>query len=33
MGVTHHSRIAQMVLGSTTEHVMRRVGGPFFLER
>ncbi|MBI5599429.1 MAG: universal stress protein [Deltaproteobacteria bacterium] len=33
MGATHHSRIAQMVLGSTTEGVMRSVEGPFFLER
>jgi hypothetical protein len=23
----------EMVLGSTTEHVMRAVEGPFFLER
>jgi nucleotide-binding universal stress UspA family protein len=33
MGVTSHSRIIEMVLGSTTEHVMRAVKGPFFLER
>ena len=33
MGVTHHSALVEMVLGSTTEHVMRRVAGPFFLER
>lgn len=33
MGVTSHSRIIEMVLGSTTEHVMRAVEGPFFLER
>jgi nucleotide-binding universal stress UspA family protein len=33
MGVTSHSRIIEMVLGSTTEHVMRAVDGPFFLER
>ncbi|MBI5642549.1 MAG: universal stress protein [Deltaproteobacteria bacterium] len=33
MGTSHHSRIVEMVLGSTTEHVMRNVDGPFFLER
>lgn len=33
MGTSHHSRIIEMVLGSTTEHVMRKVDGPFFLER
>ncbi|MBI5587146.1 MAG: universal stress protein [Deltaproteobacteria bacterium] len=33
MGTSHHSRIFEMVLGSTTEFVMRSVGGPFFLER
>lgn len=33
MGTSHHSRIVEMVLGSTTEHVMRTVAGPFFLER
>lgn len=33
MGTTRHSRIVEMVLGSTTEHVMRSVRGPFFLER
>ncbi len=33
MGRSHHSRIVEMVLGSTTEHVMRSVAGPFFLER
>jgi nucleotide-binding universal stress UspA family protein len=33
MGATRHSRIMEMVLGSTTEHVMRSVEGPFFLER
>jgi len=33
MGTSHHSRIVEMVLGSTTEHVMRNVTGPFFLER
>ncbi|MBI5469662.1 MAG: universal stress protein [Deltaproteobacteria bacterium] len=33
MGASHHSRIFEMVLGSTTEFVMRSVNGPFFLER
>ncbi|MFQ5329547.1 MAG: universal stress protein [Thermodesulfobacteriota bacterium] len=33
MGVSHHSRIVEMVLGSTTEHVVRAVQGPVFLER
>lgn len=33
MGTSHHSRIVEMVLGSTTEHVMRNVTGPFLLER
>ena len=33
MGPSHHSRLVSMVLGSTTEHVMRAVRGPFFLER
>lgn len=33
MGTSHHSRLVEMVLGSTTEHVMRMVEGPFFLER
>ncbi len=33
MGTSHHSRLVEMVLGSTTEHVMRNVTGPFFLER
>ncbi len=33
MGATHHSKIVEMVLGSTTEHVMRMVSGPFFLQR
>jgi len=33
MGVSHHSRIVEMVLGSTTEHVVRAVQGPIFLER
>ncbi len=33
MGASHHSRIVEMVLGSTPEHVMRNIAGPFFLER
>ncbi|MBI5885502.1 MAG: universal stress protein [Deltaproteobacteria bacterium] len=33
MGATHHAALVEMVLGSTTEHVMRRIAGPFFLER
>ncbi|MBI1912091.1 MAG: universal stress protein [Deltaproteobacteria bacterium] len=33
MGASHHSRLVEMVIGSTTEHVMRTVDGPFFLER
>lgn len=33
MGTSHHSRIVEMVLGSTAEHVMRSVEGPVFLER
>ncbi|MFZ3072730.1 MAG: universal stress protein [Thermodesulfobacteriota bacterium] len=33
MGATHHSKVAEMVLGSTTEYVMRSIEGPFFLER
>lgn len=33
MGATSHSRIVEMVLGSTTEYVMRNINGPVFLER
>lgn len=33
MGTSHHSRIVEMVLGSTTEHVIRSIPGPFFIER
>jgi nucleotide-binding universal stress UspA family protein len=33
MGPSRHSKVVEMVLGSTTEHVMRAVEGPFFLER
>lgn len=33
MGVTSHPRIVEMVLGSTTEYVLRRIRGPVFLER
>ena len=33
MGAMHHSRLVELVLGSTTEHVMRAVAGPLLLER
>jgi len=33
MGTAHHSRLVAMVLGSTTEHLIRLLPGPFFLER
>lgn len=33
MGATHRSRMVEMVLGSTTEYVMRAIKGPFFLVR
>ncbi|MEE8575464.1 MAG: universal stress protein [Thermodesulfobacteriota bacterium] len=33
MGSSHHSRVVELVLGSTTEYVMRKVEAPFFLER
>ncbi|MBI5563012.1 MAG: universal stress protein [Deltaproteobacteria bacterium] len=33
IGATRHSVILGMVLGSTAEHVMRHVAGPFFMER
>jgi len=33
IGASHHSRIVERVLGSTTEYVMRNVGGPVFVER
>lgn len=33
IGTSHHSRIVEMVMGSTTEHVMRTVEGPVFVER
>ena len=33
MGTTHHSRVVEMVVGSTTEYVMRAVDGPFFLHK
>lgn len=33
MGVTSHTRIVEMVLGSTAEFVMRRIRTPIFLER
>lgn len=33
MGATHHSRLMELVLGSTAEHLMRAAGGPLFIER
>lgn len=33
MGVTRHSRIVEMVLGSTAEHLIRALPVPFLLER
>ncbi len=33
MGASSHSRLVEMVIGSTTEHVMRAVEGPVFIER
>lgn len=33
MGTSHHSKIVEMVLGSTTEYVLRSIDGPVFLER
>ncbi|MBI5560144.1 MAG: universal stress protein [Deltaproteobacteria bacterium] len=33
IGATRHSRLGEMVLGSTAEHLMRAVDGPFFLVR
>lgn len=33
MGTSHLSKLVEKVLGSTTEHVMRKIDGPFFLER
>lgn len=33
MGVSHRLRLVEMVLGSTTEHVMRAVDVPLFIER
>ncbi len=33
MGTSHHSAVVRMVLGSTTEHVMRALEVPFFLHR
>lgn len=33
MGMSSHSKIVEMVVGSTTEYVMRKVTGPVFLER
>lgn len=33
MGKTHHGALMEMVLGSTTEHVVRNVSGPVFIVR
>ncbi len=33
IGTSHHSRLVAMVLGSTTEHLIRLLQGPFFIER
>ncbi|MCK4738751.1 MAG: universal stress protein [Deltaproteobacteria bacterium] len=33
MGTTHHSRVVEMVIGSTAEYVLRSVESPVFLER
>jgi nucleotide-binding universal stress UspA family protein len=33
MGSSHHSRVFELVLGSTTEFVLRAVNIPFFLEK
>lgn len=33
MGATHHSRLMELVLGSTAEHLMRAAAGPLFIER
>lgn len=33
MGKTHHGVLMEMVLGSTTEHVVRNVSGPVFIVR
>ena len=33
MGVTSHSRIVEMIFGSTTDEVMSSIEGPCFLER
>ncbi len=33
MGVSHHSKLVEMVLGSTAEYVMRNIDGPLLLER
>ena len=33
IGTSHHSRLVAMVLGSTTEHLLRKLPGPLFLER
>lgn len=33
MGAFHHSRVVELVLGSTTEYVMRKIDALFFLEK
>jgi len=33
MGTSHHSKIVSMVLGSTTEHIIRLLPGPFLVAR
>jgi nucleotide-binding universal stress UspA family protein len=33
LGATHHSKVYEMVLGSTTEHIMRVIDGPIYLQR
>ncbi len=32
MGASHHSRLVEMVLGSTAEYLVRNLSGPVFLE-
>lgn len=33
MGTSHHSKLVSMVLGSTTEHLIRLLPGPFLIDR
>ena len=33
IGLSHHSRIVEMVMGSTTEHLIRSINTPVFIER